>query len=231
MQPELPAILAIGFIGSLHCLGMCGPLVLAYSLQAGKHDPGSGVSPWRRRLLHQAPFHLGRLLTYGSLGAAAGGLLGVAQLSRLFSGTRTGASLFGGVLLILAGAALLRVIPLPRPLAKLFQAQGTLTARFIPGLARSPGPFSGIALGIAAGFIPCCLSWAALITAATTEDPVRGFLVMAAFWAGTLPALLSAGLFSSFFSVKVRVLGEKAAALLVIASGVLLITRGAGILV
>ena len=68
------APLLIGFVGSLHCLGMCGPLVMAYSLHIRKEEKGGDLPPsafWVRGLTHHAAFHAGRILTYGLLGALA----------------------------------------------------------------------------------------------------------------------------------------------------------------
>ena len=233
MFAELTAVLAVGFLGSLHCLGMCGPIVLAYSLRlkacAATGSCGDPVG-WKDRFPHLAAFHLGRLATYGTLGAAAAGLLGIAGLSRLFSETRTSVMLLAGVLLLLTGGVLLRAIPLPAALTRFFEAQGAVSVRLIPRLLQSRAPFNGLALGLAAGLLPCCLSWAALISAAATENPFEGFLVMTAFWLGTLPALIFSGMAFSFLSPKVRLAGERAAALLIIASGLVLLSRGAGIL-
>ncbi len=38
------APLLIGFVGSLHCLGMCGPLVIAYSLHIRTEEKGGFYS-------------------------------------------------------------------------------------------------------------------------------------------------------------------------------------------
>lgn len=235
----------VGFLGSLHCLGMCGPLVLAYSLNIDKsRNPSraraSSESPtvsapaagfvWRYGLVHHATFHLGRLLTYGGLGAVAAGLFQAAELSRLFFNIREKTTLLGGVLLILAGLALLKILPLPSCLSGLFSAQGSFIGRRLPALLRSESPVSKFALGMALGFMPCCLSWAMIVTAATTRNPLHGFLTMIGFGIGTLPALLFLGFSASFLSIKVRFLGERAAALSVVAMGLILVLEGAGII-
>ena len=239
--------MTVGFLGSLHCLGMCGPLVVAYSLHiAGPGDPFTASSSaqtqslaafaparglsWPRGLMHHAAFHLGRLLSYGALGGLAAGLFQAADVSRFFFDIRDSVTMLGGVLLIFAGLVLLKVVPLPACLSALATGQGSFIGRKIPPLLRSSRPTSKLFLGLALGFMPCCLSWAMIVTAATTRSPLHGFLTMVAFGIGTMPALLFTGLFASFLSVKVRFLGEQAAALSVVAMGVILILKGVGII-
>jgi sulfite exporter TauE/SafE len=58
------AALMIGFAGSLHCIGMCGPLVMIV------HSGGKGKSfSW---WLNQMIYHSGRLLVYASFGVIVG---------------------------------------------------------------------------------------------------------------------------------------------------------------
>ena len=65
---DLTIAFGFGVVGSLHCAGMCGPLVAAY---AGM--PGSDT-PWRRRALAHGAYSIGRLLAYLALGGLAAGL-------------------------------------------------------------------------------------------------------------------------------------------------------------
>src|SRR5690348_10126185 len=117
---ELGIMFSLGLVSSLHCLGMCGPIVLSYS-----------VSLRGPRLSAHLAYTSGRILTYKFLGAIAGlpgralGLLG--QLAGLASGARIfadAAMIFAGVLL--AKPSLGRGIRLP--------------ARWIAPLLTSPEP-------------------------------------------------------------------------------------------
>ena len=105
---ELGVMFTLGLASSLHCLQMCGPIVLSYSLGAG-NSGGSG------KTLHLALGHLaynfGRIITYSMLGALAGlagrtlGLLGqVAGVSKV-------AVMVGGGLMIIAGLFMLDIVP------------------------------------------------------------------------------------------------------------------------
>jgi sulfite exporter TauE/SafE len=164
------------------------------------------------------------------MGALAAGLFQAADISRVFYDLRGKLILLGGIVLILVGLALLKVLPLPAALSTLALGQSSFIGRRIPPLLRSSSPGSKLILGSMLAFMPCCLSWAMVVTAATTHSPLQGFLTMIAFGIGTLPALLFTGLFASFLSVKARFLGEQAAALSIVIMGLILILEGVGII-
>jgi sulfite exporter TauE/SafE len=222
------APLLIGFVGSLHCLGMCGPLVMAYSLHIRTDEKGGALPPsalWARGLAHHAAFHAGRILTYGFLGALAAGLAHATDLNQFFSGLRSSITLAGGILMVLFGLILLRVIPF-----SLFSLPSLSPASW-PGkaffhLLGGRTAASKVPLGLATGFLPCMLSWAMVVKAATTHHPLPGFLTMAFFGLGTVPALFLTGLSASFLSLKVRFFGERVAAVSVMVMGFILIFKG-----
>lgn len=210
--------LAVGFLGSAHCLGMCGPLVVAYSIHL---DPSPvGCSPVRRGIAHHLAFHLGRLFTYGLLGALAAFAFRGFGPAWALARTRGGVSLAAGGVMVYLGLALLRIVPMPG-------CAGSLWGRVAAPLLRLPGFAPRAALGAAAGFLPCCFTWAMLAQAATTWSPLRGFASMVFFGIGTVPALLLPGLFASVLTLRLRVAGERAGALGVIAMGAILLGKGA----
>ena len=93
----------VGFLGSLHCLSMCGPLVLAYSLQTrDTRDIAAGQArhPLPSGLLHHLAFHAGRLFTYGLLGALGAGLFQLTSFQQVFTGLRGGVTMAGGVFMV-----------------------------------------------------------------------------------------------------------------------------------
>jgi hypothetical protein len=222
----------IGFLGSLHCLGMCGPLILAYSLHtSGSRHPGSGDDEWafHGELLHHLAFHSGRLFTYGLLGAAGGLFFGFAGADQVFRQLRPILTLLGGTLMILLGLVLLRAIPLPRLTLSPFG--DTESEGHWKRLLDSRSTVSKIVLGMAVGCLPCGLSWAMIVKAATTQKALAGFVIMLAFGLGTVPALFLPGLSASLLSVQLRLAGERLAALSVIAMGLVLVSKGAKALV
>jgi sulfite exporter TauE/SafE len=231
---ELLAPFIIGFIGSGHCLGMCGPLILAYSLHI-KSDQGRanvpGASPTGKGLFHHLTFHSGRLLSYGLLGASAAALFHIVGSSKFFFNLRGGITLLGGSLMILLGLVLLKIVPLPTSFSLLSTSSTSFSRHLLPAPFQSQRLGSKMALGIATGFLPCGLSWSMIVKAATTENIAEGFFTMVAFGLGTLPVLFLTGLSASFLSFRTRVLGEKVAALSVIVMGLILVFKGARIFV
>jgi hypothetical protein len=142
-----------------------------------------------------APYHLGRMLGYGLLGAAAGGLAGVVALG---SGFRVllAVLLALAALLMLAQAsarvaALLPRLPAPRLPAGLARRLGALLA--------APYGLRGVALGLMLSALPCGLLYGALAGAAATGSALGGALAMMAFAGGTVPALVGVALLGRFF--------------------------------
>ncbi len=227
MLLDFIASLSIGFLGSLHCLGMCGPLILAYSLQLGRVQTSAstfGALRFQSGVSHHLAFHLGRLTTYGFLGAVAGLLFHLANLERLFFNLRSGLTLVGGALMILMGLALMRIMPLPGMTTLSFN--GSWMKASFGRLLISQGRSSKMLLGMAVGFLPCGLSWAMIVKAATTQNPLAGFLIMLAFGLGTVPALFLPGISASLLSLRWRLVGERLAGLSVIVMGLILVSKG-----
>jgi hypothetical protein len=221
---DLIAPLVFGLVGSGHCLGMCGPLVLAYSLH---HRPGAASwssSVWPGSALHHLAFHAGRLLTYGLLGALGAAVTRTADVHRFFTGLRSAVALGGGALMVLFGLGLLGVMGRRFP-GSPGLAEGPLTARLLPRLFSSKALSARLALGFASGFLPCMLSLAMIVKAATTGSPVLGFLTMLSFGLGTLPVLFATGLSASLLSFRARLLGERLAGVMVIIMGLIVILK------
>jgi uncharacterized protein len=224
----------VGFLGSLHCLGMCGVLVFAASVpcRAGGTDHGHG----RRRkqslslLLPHVMFHLGRLTTYAAAGAIAAGFFNALQLIAVFDNSHSCLTIGCGILLIVFALVMLKLIPIPAMTDRLISAPLSAIVSWAPSLLRSSAPGSKYFLGLLTGLLPCCLSWSMVVTVASTHDPLIGFVTMLCFGLGTVPALIAAALFGIAVSATVRQAGEKLAALTVGAMGIFLVLRGVGIL-
>jgi len=235
MIPDLAWAFLTGLVGSLHCLGMCGPLIVAYSLQLkpkGNADPASaGWRPWRGGMRHHLMFHMGRTAVYGVLGAAAAGFVSLGLGNALLMKARSVAVLAGGAMMVILGLILLRAIPAGFNRTDPSQANGALLNRFIGARLAAPTPASGLALGMAAGFLPCMLSWAMVIKAATTGSVAAGFSTMVSFGLGTVPALFFTGFSASLFSLRARLAGERMAALSLVVMGVILTWKGVSRLV
>lgn len=171
--------LAAGALGSAHCLGMCGPVVTL--LESGQ--PAQGMV---RRLAS----HGGRLCGYAMLGAVAAS---AGSLLALFPGGSTLLGAAAATMMVLMGLQLAFDLPLLRALER---PGGALWRRVAP-LARRVLPATTVPRAFAAGLLwgalPCGLVYSAAALAAASGSAWQGALVMAGFWAGTVPALLLAG--------------------------------------
>jgi uncharacterized protein len=183
LEPALlGAALAFGLVSGVHCAGMCGGIVAAFSTRPVSFGtPGIG---------RQLAFNAGRIATYSLLGAAAGAAGGLvfnvgAAQAAVFYAANAALVLIG---LHVAGATRLLSLfeRIGSPLWRLFQPQ-------VGRLLSAPRNVSVFAAGLGWGFIPCGLVYAAIATAAFAGGALQGALSMAAFGTGTLPWLLAAG--------------------------------------
>lgn len=174
----------LGFLGSVHCMGMCGGIVGALSLNTQKSNQWS----------IQLSYHLGRISTYGLLGLLAG----VAGLWLSSSHDQAGIVLrsLSGALLILMG---IYILGATQSLSWLEKLGGKLWKRIQPlgkGLFPVQNARQGALLGLIWGFLPCGLIYSTLSWALVSASPIKSATLMIAFGLGNLPALLSFAAFT-----------------------------------
>lgn len=201
----------LGFVGSLHCLGMCGPLVLAMP------KPAAGQAGFlTQRLLH----NMGRIATYMLLGGLFGTLGGVVAWAG-----------YQRVLCVLIGLLILLSPLVPR--IRWFGRVITHWVGVLRGLFqeawRSHSRLSMLGLGLVNGLLPCGLVYAACAGAATVGTPLEGALYMLAFGLGTLPMMLGIGLSSTWLRQVPRIWYRRLVPVGLVLMGSLLILRGAGL--
>jgi len=180
------AMLAAGLASGVHCVGMCGGIVTAFDI--GRVIPIREKIVWMNRIA----FNLGRISTYSAAGAVAGSVGAAVYAAGVLPAQQT-LQIAASVMLVLvglylagAGRVLARFEALGLPLWRRLQP---LAARLLP--ARTlPRAY---AAGLAWGWLPCAMVYAALAAATFAGDAARGALAMAAFGLGTLPFLLAAG--------------------------------------
>lgn len=222
---ELWVVFTLGLVSSLHCVQMCGPIVLSYSVALEQITKVPGYRSPSLVFGHLA-YNAGRILTYAVLGAVAG-LAGktVGLVGRLAGLTST-LAIVGGVLMLIAGLVMFGALPAVQAFGGNFFR---VTSTFVRPLSRfisSASVGSRLVLGLAFGLLPCGLVYAALVRALATGSALWGAATMAAFGAGTAGALLAVGIFSSAIRSKVSRWGTQLAAVSVMAMGALLIVRG-----
>ena len=172
---ELWLALATGLGGSLHCIGMCGPIALA--LPATR----KGLPA---RVVGRLAYNLGRAVTYGVFGLIVG-LLG--QVIS-FAGWQQKLSIFAGVMMLLIVLWPSKYSLIPWSRFSGFKLPSFFTRWWGELFARERTD-SLFLIGLLNGFLPCGLVYVALAGAATTADPLLGGLYMVVFGLGTLPVM------------------------------------------
>jgi len=207
--------LVLGFLGSLHCLGMCGPI--AFMLPLDRESKA-------KKLFQLGIYHAGRALSYGVLGL-------------LFGFIGKGLYLFGfqQKLSIVMGAVMILLVLIPATYLKRFSMAKPvyrLISKVKSGLGqalkkRTPDTF--LTIGFLNGFLPCGLVYMALIGAVALGSPIEGALYMALFGLGTIPLMTAAVFFGSLLKGQTKGLIKKAIPVFVVLIGMLFIVRGLGL--
>lgn len=198
---DLLLVMSLGFLGSFgHCLGMCGPIALAFSLTQRSPTSSSTASSFWHSLRFQLLLNLGRILSYALVGAGIGWigsvLLAGGQLAGVGSVLRRTMSLLTGSLLIWFGLVqvsprLLPKLPLLHPMAT--GALHDRLNRVMMQLSLHDRWWTPAWLGLMWGLMPCGFLYAAQIKAAETGAVWHGSATMLAFGLGTLPMMLGIG--------------------------------------
>lgn len=212
---ELPLIFLAGVLGSGHCVGMCGGFALAI---------GGGTTSLSASLSRQMLYTLGRLFTYGSLGAivACGGVR-LSQLTATLVNVPAVLSLGAGVLLLYFGlrsAGVLKRAGLKRG------GTSCLAGSLFGSFLSAPDGLSVFLAGLFTGFLPCGLLYGMLALAAATGSLTLGWATMVVFGLGTAPAMLLVGCGGPLLSLAARRKLNTLAAWSVVATGVVSLVRG-----
>ncbi len=198
MIPLLATVFLASLVGSLHCIGMCGPFVAFYS--------GSDGSAGVRRLLSHTAYSSGRLATYALFGLAAGAVGAALDVAGSLAGVQRIAAIVAGSIMVLWGIlALLQL----RGVRIFRHASGNgrisvLLRRGFSLVGDKPPVIRAAVVGLLSGLLPCGWLWAFVVTAAGTGGALKGAAVMTAFWAGTVPALLAVGFGAQLLSAPMR---------------------------
>jgi sulfite exporter TauE/SafE len=199
----------VGLFGSLHCIGMCGPL--AFAISASQKGRLSLVAD-------KFLYNLGRVFSYTTLGF----LIGFIGRQFWISGLQQGISLFSGLLIILAGFSRMFKV-------RLFNSQTSskilapITKAINYAIQRRAG---NLAVGVLNGFLPCGFVYLALVGAINTASPLSAAQYMFWFGAGTFPLMLAATISSGFMNVTFRRRVNKALPYLTVCLGFWFILRG-----
>jgi sulfite exporter TauE/SafE len=220
LAAQVAASAAAGLLSSFsHCLGMCGPLVASFGLSA---RPGQGAA---RAALGQLPYHLGRVTTYGAIGAVRGATGAFVNVAGRLAGLADVVAVVAGLLMVLLGLGAAGVS------AALKRLEARASGRVL-GLVRpllDGGGSRLYPLGLVLGVLPCGVSWTVFLGAAASGGPVPGLLMALAFGAGTVPGLLLLGALGALVGQRARGILYRAGGLLIAVMGALFVLRGLGV--
>ena len=195
----------IGLLGSLHCVGMCGPVMLTFT----GFQNGSGSL-----LL----YHTGRILSYMLMGLLLGTFGSFFSFLKIQQVT---------VLLLGVGIIFLYGIPRIRNNLEKFYYQSRfykwIRSIISKNLSTKQRWFFG---GVANGFFPCGLTYVAAAGAIVISNFWLGGVYMLLFGLGTIPALFAIQFSGSFFVNKIKALIPKSMYVVALLSGGAMIYRG-----
>jgi len=203
----------LGFLGSFHCLGMCGPIALTL---------GGGQSFGIRLIFEKVAYNFGRAITYSVLGATAG-LIGQGLVWVV--GYQMYISILLGVVIMSIGIFAVNPDNLLAKVPAIGNWFKTLRNLFLKFLSKG-GVHTFFTLGLLNGLLPCGLVYVGLVGALSTGTLLKGMTYMFVFGFGTMPMMLLAAVMGKFINVKFRNTIKKTYPLLFIVMGVFLIFRG-----
>jgi hypothetical protein len=209
------AAISLGFIGSFHCIGMCGPIAMSL--------PVHNKTGWQKNIAILA-YNFGRILTYSLLGL----LFGLLGQSVVFFGYQQLLSVISGALILIW--LLLPQSPFSR--GKWIAAMYKLLSKLKNAIAlqfQKKGIRSFFSIGLLNGLLPCGLVYIALAGSVAAGSMAGGALFMAAFGAGTIPFMFAISFSSHLIGTKFRSVIRKTMPFTIGAMALLLILRGSNL--
>jgi sulfite exporter TauE/SafE len=205
----------LGLLGSLHCIGMCGPIAMLLPLSKTNAT---------KKHVQILLYHFGRIVTYSLLG----GVFGLVGKGLSLSGLQQYLSIIIGLIMItlvvfpkISHKMTLNFSPLTRLLNQLKLQLGLYL--------KKESYYSIFMIGFFNGFLPCGMVYIALVGAVAMTNSMTSALYMALYGLGTIPLLSTLLYVKDAFSSAFRKRLQKAIPVFVIILGVLFIFRGLGL--
>lgn len=205
----------LGLMGSFHCVGMCGPIAFLLPLDR--------TNTWNR-YTQLSLYHLGRLVTYATIGI----LFGLLGRSFYLFGFQQQLSIAVGILmiaLVLIPQNWLNKFAISRPIYRII-------SKIKSGLGQQlkrKTPDTFFTIGFLNGFLPCGLVYMAVFGAIAAGHLWDGSLYMIVFGMGTIPLMTTAAYLGNFLKGKARQKIRKAIPVFVVLVGIVFILRGMGL--
>lgn len=196
----------LGFAGSLHCVGMCGPIAVVL--------PQTG-NPYFSRIL----YHGGRVISYAFIGL----LIGLIGEGVSFAGYQQALSIIIGAVIIFSVLFFSGKVlnpPLFKPAKHIYRQVKSGLSKFL--LQKKPSRL--LMVGILNGFLPCGLVYIAAAGALASANLSNGILYMIIFGLGTIPALLFVSITRHYLGFRFKF--QRIIPVFVFLLGILLVLRG-----
>ena len=216
--------LTSGFtVGFGHCIGMCGPLVVSFSLNLKE----------KSILVPQLLYHLGRITTYTILGGVVAAAGSFTMMAAHIERVQKGVMVFAGTLIVLMGFAMAGWLPIGRVFSDQSNPGRWISSGF-GKLLKIKSTIVYLPLGLLLGLLPCGPVYTALLGAGRAgmdagsahHGVLAGMGLMAAFGMGTVPALFLVAKLADLGWLKSRAIIYKVGAVLMIVAGVLFVVKG-----
>lgn len=211
----LVAAIILGLMGSLHCVGMCGPI--AFMLPV---DRSNNLKKFSQIFV----YHLGRLLAYGILGL----IFGLLGKGLFVFGMQQKLSIAIGILMIIVVLIPYKTFNKYNLSKPMYSIIGKVKSRLGKELQKKTAD-TFLTIGFLNGFLPCGLVYMALFGAIAMGNAIEGAFYMILFGAGTIPLMTSAIYFSSLLKSSAKQKIQKLIPVFVVLIGALFILRGLGL--
>jgi len=206
----LLAAITLGFLGSFHCVGMCGPIALSIPIKQS-----SLLNRWFGAFLYNS----GRIVTYAILGL----LFGLIGQGFALAGLQSKLSITVGSLILIG-------LVFPQLSAKLPQGKLYIGVEWVKSKLRalfgSHSNSSLFLIGLLNGLLPCGLVYLGIAGAIAQGNAGFGALFMVAFGAGTFPAMMLVTIIRDQISLKFREKVRKVVPIVVGITAIMLVLRG-----
>ncbi|HOJ17689.1 MAG: sulfite exporter TauE/SafE family protein [Ignavibacteriales bacterium] len=202
----------IGLVGSLHCIGMCGPIVVAL--------PVKGFSTFRL-IITRLLYNIGRVITYSFLGL----LFGILGKNLNILGLQQITSIVFGAVMILVVITPSKIKNSISRVSVVSSANGLLKKGFSKLISKQSAE-SFFLIGILNGFLPCGFVYVGIAGALVTGSLMNAVIYMFLFGLGTIPVMFLTSMFPAILGEKKRVKIRKWIPVLLFILGAVFILRG-----
>ena len=223
----ISSMFAVGLVTSIHCVFMCGGLVLTYAVK------GTEGGPWYRRLVPHLAYQGSKVFSYAAVALILGGLVALAGSAVDISPIRNWLQVVAGVYMVLLGVGMTGKVKVlryltPRPPKFLVTALSRNRKKAVHDSEEGHTSLvTPIMFGLLTGLMPCAPLIAAQTSAVSqTGGLLTGVLGMVGFGLGTMPLMLVFGFASSLLSRQFQAKMQVVAALAVMIFGLVILNRG-----